>query len=364
MKERNTGLGILAFAILIVVVSLFLRGRSENGQPAPLSSAQSQPPITVNIKIGSEKVGLLEDVEIKKLLQERFNLTIAYKKEGSIDMVNNDVAGLDALWPSSQTAAQMYKKPLRSRETILNSPLVLYCATEVAETLVKRNLAKIEGGVYYITEMSKLIELILRKTTWSALGLSSLNGRVTIYSTNPAQSNSGVMFAGLLANLLNKNEVATHKTLRGILPSIKDFFAEQGYKSGNSDEIFNNFLSVGDQPLIVGYEAQLIDASLSQPQNLPYINKNVRALYPKPTLWTQHPLLVLAPNGERLLAALKSPEFQKMAWERHGFRAANPAVANETKALKISGAPERVQYAIAMPDSEVMTEILDYLKQK
>ncbi|GDX41021.1 hypothetical protein LBMAG21_13130 [Armatimonadota bacterium] len=361
MKERNIGLGILGLATLIVVVSMFLKGRSDT---SPSTASNGMQPVTVNIKLGSEKVGLLEDIEVKKLLQERFNLTVAYKKQGSIDMVTSDTSGLDALWPSSQVAAQMYTKPLRMRETILNSPMTLYCATEVADALIKRGIVKVEAGIYYITDMPKLLELITQRKTWSSIGLPNLNGRVTVYSTNPAQSNSGIMFAGLLANLLNKNEVATSRTVTSILPQLKEFFTEQGYKSGNSDEIFNNFLSVGDQPMIVGYEAQLVEVSLNQPQNLPYISKNVRTLYPKPTVWTQHPLLVLSPNGDRLLVALKSPEFQKLAWERHGFRPSNPVVASDPKSLKITGVPERVQSTIAMPDSDVMTTILNYLKQR
>ncbi len=362
MKERNIGLGILVFAI-VIVVGLSLAKREAANRQNTNGNTSSLPPVTVNIKLGSEKIGLLEDAEIKQLLQDRFGITVTYKKEGSIDMVRNDTSGLDALFPSSQVAAQMFTKPLRTRDTIVNSPIVFYATTEVAEALQKHGIAKLEGETYTIPDTMKLLELIIQRKTWGSLGLTNLNGRVTIYSTNPAQSNSGVMLAGLFANLLNKNEVVTRQTVNGVLPKLKAFFAEQGYKSGNSDEIFNNFLSVGDQPLIAGYESQLIEVSLTQPQNGAYLRKNVRTLYPKPTTWTQHPLLVLTPNGERLATALKSPEFQKLAWEKHGFRAANPTVASDPKALKVTGVPERVQNTIAMPESDVMSKILDYLRQ-
>lgn len=79
--------------------------------------------------VGGEKIGLLEDEEVKKILRSKYHLTVNYYKAGSLDMVTADKTGKDYLFPSSQTALELYEekfgKPEKS-EIILNTPIVIY----------------------------------------------------------------------------------------------------------------------------------------------------------------------------------------------------------------------------------------------
>ncbi|MBC8063196.1 MAG: hypothetical protein H7Y17_00075, partial [Chlorobia bacterium] len=116
-----------------------------------------------------------------------------------------------------------------------------------------------------------------------------------------------------------------------------------------------------DKPIIVGYEAQLLGAL-----NDPTANKSrlssVKTLYPVPTVWSSHPLIVLTDQGKRLQQALLDPKVQKIAWERYGFRSATgrDSVPPNFKAL---GVPTSIDNVIALPGAKAMKRILAGLSQ-
>src|SRR5437763_1959118 len=78
----------------------------------------------------------------------------------------------------------------------------------------------------------------------------------------------GNMFAGLLANLLNGGEVVDEASLKSVLPRLKQFFDKLGYLQESSSDLFTQFLQqgVGSYPLIVGYEAQLVEFGIENAQ--------------------------------------------------------------------------------------------------
>ena len=59
--------------------------------------------------VGGEKIGLLEDEEVQDLIQRKYHLKIDYSRAGSIEMVTADHTGMDFLFPSSQTALELYE---------------------------------------------------------------------------------------------------------------------------------------------------------------------------------------------------------------------------------------------------------------
>ena len=76
--------------------------------------------------------------------------------------------------------------------------------------------------------MEKLTETIEAGTTWEEIGLPQLYGSVSVGTTDPTKSNSGNMFAGLLANTLCGG-VADESNLAEILPRLQIFFRSWGY---------------------------------------------------------------------------------------------------------------------------------------
>ena len=55
----------------------------------------------------------------------------------------------------------------------LNTPIVIYSWKEVVDALVSQNIVTLTDGVYYITDMNKLINFILTGKKWSDIGLKN-----------------------------------------------------------------------------------------------------------------------------------------------------------------------------------------------
>mgnify|MGYP007116389978 CR=1 FL=1 len=69
-------------------------------------------------------------------------------------------------------------------------------------------------------DMEQLVALMESGAQWSDVGLPELYGSVTVGTTDPAKSNSGNMFAGLLANVLCGGSVE-RRTCRSCRPGSR-----------------------------------------------------------------------------------------------------------------------------------------------
>jgi hypothetical protein len=136
-----------------------------------------------------------------------------------------------------------------------------------------------------------------------------------------------------------------------------------GYQEHSTGILFEQYLQkgVGAYPLIVGYENQIVEFSLQNPQAWPKVKDRMRILYPVPTVWSSHPLIAQTPAAGRLIEALKDPELQRLAWEKHGFRTGLLGVQNDPGILAIEGIPAEVTKIIAMPNPRVMQRITQEL---
>ncbi len=72
-----------------------------------------------------------------------------------------------------------------------------------------------------------MTETIEAGTTWEEIGLPQLYGSVSVGTTDPTKSNSGNMFAGLLANTLCSG-VADESNLAESCPDFKASFRSWG----------------------------------------------------------------------------------------------------------------------------------------
>jgi ABC-type Fe3+ transport system substrate-binding protein len=326
---------ILLLAVVGAAALLTLKKPSENTKTIVLRGS-----------IGGEKSALLADPAFATLLKARYGLVLETDKRGSLEMVTDSTTtGKDFLWPSSSVALALYKdsgKPLVASENVLNSPLVLYTWAKVAETLERQKL-----------DFPKLVAAAESSKSWKELGLPELYGKVVLYTTDPVKSSSGNLYAGLLQTVLGE----------GSAGKIKALIAAQGFQESSSDTLFAQYISrgIGDKPLIIGYEAQLIDFARTSPEKYATQKAQLRVIYPKPTVWSSHPVLALTENGKKLIAALQDPEIQKLAWERHGFRSAT-GVVNDPKACGVENVPATIESVVPVPDSKHMQALLDALR--
>jgi hypothetical protein len=318
--------------------------------------------------VGSEKNNFLENEKVKEILKGKYGITIDYTRAGSIEMVKQPVKDdIDFLWPSSQVALEIFKTEhsakIAKSELIFNSPIVIYSWDIVVEALLNKGIVKKEKDTYYVPDMPNVIQMIRDGRKWSDIGLGELYGKVNITTTDPTKSNSGTMYAGLVANVMNGDVVNNEKSLDSLLPALKDIFNRQGFQQTSSGFLFEQFLKtgVGQYPMVAGYENQIIEFSILHKDFWPKINDKIKVLYPVPTVWSEHPMIALNKKAIVLLDALKDEDIQKIAWEEHGFRTGLLGVQNDPKIIKVTGISESIRQTVPMPRAAIMERIINYL---
>lgn len=375
MNGKKIGIGLLVIvAVGFLMFSLLPSGdkseKSGSGvQQAVQKAIGNGPVVTVSGPVGGEKMGFLADEEVQKIMRRKYGVDVHAEKQGSIEMVRGPFDGYDILWPSSSVALEIYNArggEKKKAENVFSSPIVLYTWDIVCEALIKQKVVEELGESYYAVDMLKLVQMVNDGTTWKDIGLDELYGNVKIVSTHPAKSNSGNMGSGLVANLMNGGKVVDEVAIRGLLPQIKKLYANLGYMEHSSGALFSQFLKqgVGSYPIIVGYENQMIEFGLENSQYMDLLQKKVKTLYPKPTVWSNHPVIALTNNGVKLLDALKDPEIQELAWKKHGFRTGLSGFQNSKMDMMFKGIPENITSVMPMPSYRVMDIIIRELEQQ
>lgn len=349
MKTRYKGL------ILLLVVIIISSAYS-------LYKSNKQEEVFIKGYIGGEKIGLVEDEQVKKILDKKYSIKLDYRKAGSYDMIRAEHTGFDYLWPSSQTALDLYDKTYgkpKQSEIIFNTPIVIYSRKMVVEPLIKGGYVYQKDGVYYM-DMEKFMPVLENVTKWKDIGVN-LYDTVVVHTTNPAKSNSGNMFTGLLANMLNGGSVVQDSEVDSIIPRLKTIIGRLGFTESSSADLFSQFLKLGvsARPLVAGYESQLIEFANTNPDDYNAIKDDVVMIYPVPTVWSSHVYIALSDNGRRVISAMMDSEIQKIAWEGHGFRT---GVVSDTSKIKVSGVAESLSGIIQMPSSSVMLKIIKALE--
>jgi len=321
---------------------------------------------------GGEKEGFLSNARVRDVLERRFGLMLDARRAGSVEMVR-ERALLDQkpqfLWPSSSVLVEVARASgvkISRDQVIFNSPIVLYSWDRVADGLVKGGLAQAAGGPRYKIDLAKLLKAIIAGDTWSAIGVTDLFGRARIVSTDPNKSNSGFMFAGLAASLLS-GDVVMLETLDRINTDVATVFRRMGFKPPSSGKLFDDYIGggVGAQPLIVGYENQLVEWVLQDAERWKRVEANAPAkpviLYPQPTVFSAHPLISIDRQADDLIDALMSETVLEMAWEDHGFRGPLGTIGKARNALLEQRLIDRIDAVLPMPDAPVMMALLDRL---
>jgi hypothetical protein len=222
-----------------------------------------------------------------------------------------------------------------------------------------------QKDIYFIVDFPKLVRYCIEGKTWSAIGISDLYGKMAVISTDPTKSNSGNMFAGLLANMIT-GDLATESNISSALPELKRFFDRLGYMEHSSSDLFEQYLrtGIGAKPIIAGYENQIIEFSRAYGDLWPKVKNKIRILYPVPTVWSSHPIIILNQRAEKLIKALQDEKIQRIAWEEHGFRTGMIGVQNDPALLKVVGIPETINKVIPMPSPPVMDVIIKAIQSR
>lgn len=299
------------------------------------SSSPAAEPVTVTCIGGSEKTELMADADVKRILHDKHGITVVFNPLGSYDQVQLATDDLkrrkvDCLWPSSASAQSVFESQHAGAfdgyraETVLQSPEVLYAGPQGTDALMSKGIVEKRSDRYYIVNMkSLLLDYVIPRKKWEDLGTKGFGGPIGIQSTDPARSNSGFTLTQLQLNIIATQDVFQAPNVEQAklaLPKIRALYDAQGLQAASSEFGFRQWLTQGAElhaPLYAGYESQIIQLVN---QNGPAPLKDVRVLYPDPTIYSDHPILALDANASRFLDAMKDPEIQTIAWKKYGFR--------------------------------------------
>ena len=357
---------LLSLGLAAALFSLAGCGRvgSPAGTPAP-AGPPARALTAVALYAGGEKMELIANPRFQALLAERHGLKLDAAKAGSVEMVRDlDPTGKDAIWPSNDIAVELFRMrggKIHRVDIVFNSPLVIYTGWNIAGALIREGLIERRGDIYYLDRLADLLQMIQQERTWKDLGLD-FYGNLTVRTSDPTRSNSGNMFAGLVANLFNGGRVADEAALERHLPEIRAFFGRLGMMEHSSGDVFSKFIATGIQnSLVVGYENQLVEFILAHPQYRDQISKSVCVIYPRPTVWSSHPVIALNDKGARLIDALADPEIRALAWREHGFRSGLMGVTQSAADLGLDGLPDTIDSVMPLPNARAMERLVKEL---
>ena len=392
--DKKKWIGVLVFVVLILII-IGIKAFGGSGTIGNLT--------TIYVATGGGKEDFLSDERVQEILKKKYKLNVVFDtwsngktitkpliresvKLGNESIVNrinkgeditintNGVTKYDALFTSDQRFYDYYKlSPNKEngeadRYTVLaggltlNTPIVVYSWKEVVNALINESIVTETDGVYYITDMNKLIDYILTNKKWSDIGLNDLYGNINIASTDPVSSSPGATYYGLLLSVLSNGQISDD-TIDDNLARLKQFYQKSGYMNNTPADLFERYLKtgMGGEPMIVDYEKSIIDFANSNTSGFNQVKDNIVVLYPKPTIWNSHCLTIFTENGKKLYDAFEDKEIGQIAWEKYGFRTGISAGTYDVSSIGI-GVPQNITSTVTSLKMEYYNKLIDYLK--
>ena len=392
-KKKIVGISIFIVLILLII------GIKVVKRPGGITNLT-----TVYVATGGGKEDFLADPEVLKILKNKYKIDVIFDtwsngktitkpliresinlgnqniinrlKNGENITVNTEgVSKYDALFTSDQRFYDYYKlSPNKENNEsdryivlggglTLNTPIVIYSWKEVVNALINENIVTLTDGVYYITDMDKLINYILSNKKWSDIGLNELYGNINIASTDPVSSSPGATYYGLLLSILSGGSI-NDQTLENNLVKLKSFYQKSGYMNNTPADLFERYLKtgMGGEPMIVDYEKSIIDFANSNPTGFSQVKDEIVVLYPKPTIWNSHCLMYFTENGKKLYTAFEDPEIAAIAWEKYGFRTGITGGNYDVSKIGI-GIPKTINSTVSSLKMDYYNKLIDYLKE-
>ena len=264
--------GIIIFVILIlIIIGIGLLKKDGN------TTIFGNDLTTVYVATGGGKEAFIQDEDVVSIMQKKYGLDIVYDNWSNGKLIVNPLVRedgytkYDAMFTSDQRFYDYYKlspnKALGEADRYrvldgdltLNTPIVIYSWGKVVDALEAESIVTQKDGVYYITDMDKLLQYILEGKKWSDIGLSELYGNINIASTDPVTSSPGATYYGLLLSIMCNSQVTT-ESVEENLPKLKEFYIKSGYMNNTPADLFERYLKtgMGGEPMIVDYEKSRI----------------------------------------------------------------------------------------------------------
>ena len=369
-KPNQRAMGAIILIVLILIVCVVAAIKT--------FTTGSDNTVKVYGAVGGGKENLLADEDFNNILKDKYGITVINDSWSNGKLVlRTDGSHYDFIFFSDQRFYDYYKTSANKangeadRETVLNgsltlnTPIVIYSWDTVVDALMNENIVTEKDGVYYITDMDKLLNYILEGKTWKDIGLDSLYGSINIASTDPVSSSPGATYYGLLLSIMCGGEV-TENNIEQNLPKLKEFYEKSGYMNNTPADLFDMYLKtgVGAKPMIVDYEKSIIDFANSNPDGYAQVKDKMRILYPVPTIWNSHCIATLTENGNKYYEAFNDKDIQQLAWSKYGFRTGVTGGNYDVTSVGVSGIPQTIDTTVSGLRMNIYTRLIEYLSQK
>ena len=376
-------LGIIIFVILVVIIigiGVLNKDKTDNKTNNKTNNKMSN--LTdVYVATGGGKESFIADEDVVNVMQKEYGLNIVYDNWSNGKLIKNllvredGTTKYDAMFSSDQRFYDYYKLLPKKEEgeadrytvldggLTLNTPIVIYSWGEVVDALEKEKIVTKKDGVYYITDMNKLLDYILKGKKWSEIGLDKLYGNINIASTDPVTSSPGATYYGLLLSIMSSGSI-TDQNVEDNLPKLKEFYKSSGYMNNTPADLFERYLKtgMGGEPMIVDYEKSIIEFANENPDGFEQVKNDIRILYPTPTIWNSHCIATFTENGNIFYKAFENKQIQQIAWSRYGFRTGVTGGTYDVSSLGI-GIPQNITSTVPSLKMDIYNKLIDYLSE-
>ncbi len=320
------------------------------------NDTRSEPVMTVKGYTGGSKAILLNNPDVKAILRDKYHLQVDFTPRGGLD---KDRELSDFSWQGTELAVEQYQEEHGGKATydsLLLSPVVMYSWEPVAEGLVQTGFVeKRADGVYY-ADMEKFVPALIEHKLVLPGGQPGTQA-IMAYISDPTKAETGLNFAAMLAKTL---QTVKGEKFDETFPAIKTYVDELGFKPLRTIDLFKQCLGkgMGACPIFVAYENNLPDFAGEHDVGCDDL-KQLRAIYPVPTIWATHPMIAITPGGKELLIAMRDRDIQKIAVEKHGFR----SVLGKIEPVSCILAAASVE-TMPLPTNAEMKRLGKYLEQQ
>ena len=375
-SKKGAGFIILIILIIGIVAFKFYKENKEGNLNLDVGNANLQ---TVYVATGGGKEDFIADEDVVRIMQEKYGLNVVYDSwsNGKLivkDLIREDGRKYDLMFCSDQRFYDYYKlqpdktKGEADRYTVLNggltlnTPIVIYSWAEVVDALINDGIVTEKEGVYYITDMNKLLNYILEGKKWSDIELDMLYGSINIASTDPVTSSPGATYYGLLLSIMCDGNV-TEETMNQNLPKLKEFYIKSGYMNNTPADLFEKYLKtgLGGAPMIVDYEKSIVEFKAENPDGFEQVKDDIRILYPTPTIWNSHCIATFTEEGNEYYKAFEDSEIGQIAWSKYGFRTGLTGGTYDVSSLGISGIPKNITSTVNSLKMSMYENLISYL---
>ncbi len=374
-KKQIIGIGIFVVLILVIIGIKVLSDKQEG-----MGFGTGKGLETVYVATGGGKEGFIADEKVVEIMENEYKLNVVYDNWSNGKLIVNPLVRqdgttkYDAMFSSDQRFYDYYKlAPDKSKGEAerynvldggltLNTPIVIYSWGKVVDALVKEKIVTEKEGVYYITDMDKLLNYILTGKKWSDIGLTELYGNINVASTDPVTSSPGATYYGLLLSIMCQSAVNDQSVAEN-LPKLKEFYEKSGYMNNTPADLFERYLKtgMGGEPMIVDYEKSIIEFANENPDGFEQVKKDIRVLYPTPTIWNSHCIATFNDKGNEFYKAFENKDIQQIAWCKYGFRTGVTGGSYDVSSLGI-GIPQNITSTVSSLKMDVYNKLIEYLK--